>query len=41
LDVLVNNAGATWGAPVDEFPGAGAYLTGTIIPVDDGIVGAR
>ncbi|WP_092804502.1 RhlG family 3-oxoacyl-ACP reductase [Rhodococcus globerulus] len=23
LDVLVNNAGATWGAPVDDFPAAG------------------
>ena len=23
LDVLVNNAGATWGAPVDQFPEAG------------------
>lgn len=23
LDVLVNNAGATWGAPVDEFPASG------------------
>jgi NAD(P)-dependent dehydrogenase (short-subunit alcohol dehydrogenase family) len=23
LDVLVNNAGATWGAPLDEFPEAG------------------
>lgn len=23
LDVLVNNAGATWGAPVDEYPMAG------------------
>jgi len=23
LDVLVNNAGATWGAPVEEFPGSG------------------
>jgi len=23
VDVLVNNAGATWGAPVDEFPGSG------------------
>ncbi|MFE7418077.1 SDR family oxidoreductase [Rhodococcus sp. NPDC057529] len=23
LDVLVNNAGATWGAPLDEFPGSG------------------
>jgi NAD(P)-dependent dehydrogenase (short-subunit alcohol dehydrogenase family) len=23
LDVLVNNAGATWGAPVDEYPEAG------------------
>jgi NAD(P)-dependent dehydrogenase (short-subunit alcohol dehydrogenase family) len=23
LDVLVNNAGATWGAPIDEFPAAG------------------
>lgn len=23
VDVLVNNAGATWGAPVDEFPASG------------------
>ncbi|MFE3293079.1 SDR family oxidoreductase [Rhodococcus sp. NPDC059234] len=23
LDVLVNNAGATWGAPIDEFPASG------------------
>src|SRR6059058_1875352 len=23
LDVLVNNAGATWGAPVEEFPESG------------------
>ncbi|WP_043824276.1 glucose 1-dehydrogenase [Rhodococcus opacus] len=23
LDVLINNAGATWGAPVDEFPAGG------------------
>ncbi len=23
LDVLVNNAGATWGAPIDEFPESG------------------
>lgn len=23
LDVLVNNAGATWGAPLEEFPGSG------------------
>src|ERR1700712_610864 len=23
LDVLVNNAGATWGAPVDEYPETG------------------
>ena len=23
LDVLVNNAGATWGAPIEEFPDAG------------------
>jgi 2-deoxy-D-gluconate 3-dehydrogenase len=23
LDILINNAGATWGAPVDEFPEAG------------------
>ncbi|MFF0816393.1 SDR family oxidoreductase [Rhodococcus sp. NPDC003318] len=23
VDVLVNNAGATWGAPIDEFPAAG------------------
>lgn len=23
IDVLINNAGATWGAPVDEFPEAG------------------
>lgn len=23
LDVLINNAGATWGAPLDEFPEAG------------------
>ncbi|MDQ1373639.1 MAG: hypothetical protein QOJ09_977 [Actinomycetota bacterium] len=23
LDVLVNNAGATWGAPLDDYPGAG------------------
>lgn len=22
LDVLVNNAGATWGAPLDEYPDA-------------------
>jgi len=37
--VLVNNARAAWGAPVDEFPGAGPYLTGAVIPVDGGIVG--
>ncbi|MFE5705413.1 SDR family oxidoreductase [Rhodococcus koreensis] len=23
LDVLVNNAGATWGSPIDDFPGSG------------------
>lgn len=23
VDVLINNAGATWGAPIDEFPAAG------------------
>ena len=23
LDVLINNAGATWGAPIEEFPEAG------------------
>lgn len=23
IDVLVNNAGATWGAPIEEFPGGG------------------
>src|SRR3546814_17184218 len=23
LDVLINNAGATWGAPLDEFPESG------------------
>ena len=23
LDILINNAGATWGAPVDEFPESG------------------
>lgn len=23
IDILINNAGATWGAPVDEFPEAG------------------
>lgn len=23
VDVLVNNAGAAWGAPIDEFPGSG------------------
>lgn len=22
LDVLINNAGATWGAPLDEYPDA-------------------
>jgi NAD(P)-dependent dehydrogenase (short-subunit alcohol dehydrogenase family) len=45
LDVLVNNAGATWGAPVDEFPEAGwdkvmslnvkamHYLTSALLPL--------
>ena len=23
LDILINNAGATWGAPIDEFPESG------------------
>jgi NAD(P)-dependent dehydrogenase (short-subunit alcohol dehydrogenase family) len=45
LDVLVNNAGATWGAPVDDFPEAGwdkvmslnvkavHYLTSACLPL--------
>jgi 2-deoxy-D-gluconate 3-dehydrogenase len=26
LDILVNNAGASWGKPLEEFPGAAGTL---------------
>lgn len=43
LDILVDTAGATWGAPVEAFPASGwdelVEQTGTVIPLDGDITG--